>query len=49
MWHRALTRRPRVLGLERAYHGCTMGSCGLMNQGIYRDLFDLQFAQQVIE
>jgi acetylornithine/succinyldiaminopimelate/putrescine aminotransferase len=36
---RAVTRRPRVLSLERAYHGCTMGSCGLMTPGTFRDPF----------
>lgn len=36
---RASTRRPRVLSLTGAYHGCTMGSCGLMSKGIYRDPF----------
>jgi acetylornithine/succinyldiaminopimelate/putrescine aminotransferase len=36
---RAVTRRPRVLSLERAYHGCTMGSCGLMMPGTFRDPF----------
>jgi acetylornithine/succinyldiaminopimelate/putrescine aminotransferase len=37
---RAVTRRPRVLSLEGAYHGCTMGSCGLMSRGVFRDPFD---------
>jgi acetylornithine/succinyldiaminopimelate/putrescine aminotransferase len=37
---RAVTRRPRVLSLEGAYHGCTMGSCGLMSQGVFRDPFE---------
>jgi acetylornithine/succinyldiaminopimelate/putrescine aminotransferase len=36
---RAVTRRPRVLSLARAYHGCTMGSCGLMSPGVFRDPF----------
>ena len=36
---RAVTGRPRVLGLERAYHGCTMGACALMAPGAYRDPF----------
>jgi acetylornithine/succinyldiaminopimelate/putrescine aminotransferase len=36
---RAVTRRPRVLSIERAYHGCTMGSCGLMTPGTFRDPF----------
>lgn len=37
---RAVTRRPRVLSLDRAYHGCTMGSCGLMSPGTFRDPFE---------
>ncbi|HEU5072574.1 MAG TPA: aminotransferase class III-fold pyridoxal phosphate-dependent enzyme, partial [Polyangiaceae bacterium] len=37
---RAVTRRPRVLSLEGAYHGCTMGSCGLMSKGVFRDPFE---------
>lgn len=37
---RAVTRRPRVLSLQGAYHGCTMGSCGLMSQGVFRDPFE---------
>ena len=37
---RAVTRRPRVLSLDRAYHGCTMGSCGLMMPGTFRDPFE---------
>jgi acetylornithine/succinyldiaminopimelate/putrescine aminotransferase len=36
---RAVTHKPRVLSLENAYHGCTMGSCGLMTPGPYRDPF----------
>jgi acetylornithine/succinyldiaminopimelate/putrescine aminotransferase len=36
---RAVTKRPRVLSLSGAYHGCTMGSCALMAEGVYRDLF----------
>jgi acetylornithine/succinyldiaminopimelate/putrescine aminotransferase len=36
---RAVTRRPRVLSLQGAYHGCTMGSCGLMSKGVFRDPF----------
>ncbi len=36
---RAATGRPRLLALERAYHGCTMGSCSLMGRGAYRELF----------
>jgi acetylornithine/succinyldiaminopimelate/putrescine aminotransferase len=37
---RAVTRRPRVLSLSGAYHGCTMGSCALMTSGVFRDLFE---------
>ncbi|UQA63368.1 aspartate aminotransferase family protein [Polyangium aurulentum] len=36
---RALTRRPRILGLEGAYHGCTFGSVSLMSRGYLRDPF----------
>lgn len=36
---RAVTGRPRILSLEGAYHGCTMGSCGLMSKGVFRDPF----------
>jgi acetylornithine/succinyldiaminopimelate/putrescine aminotransferase len=36
---RALTRRPRILGLEGAYHGCTFGSVSLMSKGYLRDPF----------
>jgi acetylornithine/succinyldiaminopimelate/putrescine aminotransferase len=36
---RAVTRRPRLLGLAGAYHGCTMGSCALMSPGVFRDPF----------
>jgi acetylornithine/succinyldiaminopimelate/putrescine aminotransferase len=36
---RAVTRRTRILALEGAYHGCTMGSCSLMTPGPYRDPF----------
>ena len=36
---RAATGRPRVLGLERAYHGCGMGSTALMHPGPFRDPF----------
>ena len=36
---RAVTRRPRILGLERAYHGCTFGSVALMPPGVFRDAF----------
>src|SRR5206468_2181423 len=31
--------RPRLLALERAYHGCTFGSCALMSEGPFRDPF----------
>ena len=37
---RAVTRRPRILSLSGAYHGCTMGSCGLMSKGVFRDPFE---------
>lgn len=37
---RAVTGRPRVLSLQGAYHGCTMGSCGLMSKGVFRDPFE---------
>jgi acetylornithine/succinyldiaminopimelate/putrescine aminotransferase len=37
---RAVTRRPRILSLEGAYHGCTFGSCALMSRGIFRDPFE---------
>lgn len=37
---RAVTRKPRVLSLEGAYHGCTMGSCALMSKGVFRDPFE---------
>ncbi|MDI1428833.1 aspartate aminotransferase family protein [Polyangium sorediatum] len=36
---RAATGRPRVLSLLGAYHGTTMGSCALMNPGMFRDPF----------
>ncbi len=36
---RALTRRPRILGLTGAYHGCSYGSVSLMAQGYMRDAF----------
>ncbi len=36
---RAVTRRPRILGLDRAYHGCTFGSVSLMEAGVFRDPF----------
>lgn len=37
---RAATGRPRILSLEGAYHGCTMGACALMQRGMFRDLFE---------
>lgn len=36
---RAVTGKPRVLGLEHAYHGCTMGSVSLMADGPLRRPF----------
>ncbi len=36
---RARSRRPRILGIQGAYHGCTYGSCALMSPGPYRDPF----------
>jgi acetylornithine/succinyldiaminopimelate/putrescine aminotransferase len=36
---RAATKRPRVLSLDGAYHGCTMGSCALMKPGMFKDPF----------
>lgn len=36
---RAVTRRPRVLSMTGAYHGCTFGSCALMTPGVFRDPF----------
>ncbi len=36
---RAVTGKPRVLSLERAYHGCTMGSVSLMMEGPLRAPF----------
>lgn len=36
---RAATRRPRILGLERGYHGCTFGSVSLMHDGPFREPF----------
>lgn len=36
---RALTRRPRILGLDGGYHGCTFGSLSLMSKGYLRDPF----------
>jgi len=37
---RAVTRKPRILSIDRAYHGCTFGSCALMSKGIFRDPFE---------
>lgn len=36
---RAHTRRPVLLGLEGAYHGCSYGSVSLMGKGYLRDPF----------
>lgn len=36
---RAATGKPRILGLEGAYHGCTLGSLALMARGPFRDAF----------
>lgn len=36
---RAATGRPRVLSIDGAYHGTTMGSCALMKPGMFRDPF----------
>lgn len=36
---RAVTGRPGVLGLARAYHGCNLGSTALMSPGVFRDPF----------
>jgi acetylornithine/succinyldiaminopimelate/putrescine aminotransferase len=36
---RAVTGKPRVLGLVGAYHGCTMGSVSLMTDGPLRQPF----------
>lgn len=36
---RALTRKPRLLGLQGGYHGCTFGSLSLMQEGYLRDAF----------
>lgn len=36
---RAATKRPRILCLEGAFHGCTMGSLAMMDKGLYRDPF----------
>lgn len=36
---RAATGRPRIISLDGAYHGTTMGSCALMKAGMFRDPF----------
>jgi len=36
---RAATKKPRVLSVDGAYHGCTMGSCALMKPGMFKDPF----------
>lgn len=36
---RAATRRPRILGLAGAYHGCSFGAVSLMNRGPFTDPF----------
>lgn len=36
---RILTRKPRILSIDNAYHGCTLGSLGLMKKGGFRDPF----------
>ncbi len=36
---RAATGRPRILGLDHAYHGCGMGSMALMHDGPFHDPF----------
>lgn len=36
---RAAVKKPRVLSLDGAYHGCTMGSCALMKPGMFKDPF----------
>jgi acetylornithine/succinyldiaminopimelate/putrescine aminotransferase len=37
---RAATRRPRIIGLEGGYHGCTFGAVSLMHAGPLRDPFE---------
>ncbi len=44
---RAATGRRRIIGLHGAYHGCTMGSCALMADSVYRDLFAPHLADVV--
>lgn len=36
---RALTKRPGVIGLEGAYHGCAFGATALMHPGPFHDPF----------
>lgn len=36
---RAATRRPRVLALHGAYHGCTLGAVSLMHKGPFTEPF----------
>lgn len=36
---RAATGRPGILSIQGAYHGCTMGSCSLMSEGMFREPF----------
>ena len=37
---RAVTRKPRLLALERAYHGCAMGSVSMMHAGPFTAPFE---------
>lgn len=36
---RAATKKPRIIGLEGGYHGCTFGAVSLMHEGALRDPF----------
>jgi acetylornithine/succinyldiaminopimelate/putrescine aminotransferase len=36
---RAATRKPRIIGLEGGYHGCSFGAVSLMHDGPLRDPF----------
>jgi acetylornithine/succinyldiaminopimelate/putrescine aminotransferase len=36
---RAATRKPRILALQGAYHGCALGSTAIMTPGPFRDVF----------
>jgi acetylornithine/succinyldiaminopimelate/putrescine aminotransferase len=36
---RALTKRPGIVGLEGAYHGCAIGATALMHDGPFHDPF----------